>query len=160
MELSHNDLTELYQGADVLIAATKSEGFGLPSLEAQLLGTPVVTTKFLAMKDYTFYGISVTPLQRVYQSLQSAFWVQPSIKGISDAANEIRNWSFEEHTSKRIMAKSIIQTLMSYNMVKNILLNNLKTLDFKKNIPVIKKPPKKKKKSSLEMNIRKAFLKN
>ena len=82
------------------------------------------------MQDFTFYGISVPPLQKLYQPLQKAFWVQPSIEGISKAANTIKNWSFEEHISKKIMAKSIIQTVMSYNTVKNILISNLKTLDF------------------------------
>ena len=61
--LSDNEILELMQFSDVLMQSSKSEGFGVPMLEAQLAGLPVITTKFVAMDDYTFYGISVEPLQ-------------------------------------------------------------------------------------------------
>ena len=35
----------------------------MPVLEAQLLGTPAITTRFGAMADFTLYGVSVPPLQ-------------------------------------------------------------------------------------------------
>ena len=49
---------ELIEMADVLLQPSKAEGFGMPVLEAQLLGTPVVTTKFGAMADFTKYGVT------------------------------------------------------------------------------------------------------
>ena len=33
----------------------------MPVLEAQLLGTPAITTRFGAMADFTLYGVSVPP---------------------------------------------------------------------------------------------------
>jgi glycosyltransferase involved in cell wall biosynthesis len=147
MEKTDEELILLYQCCDVLVAATKSEGFGLPSLEAQILGTPVITTKFLAMKDYTFFGISVPPVQKLYQPLQTAFWVQPDIKGIVKAAETIKNWTYEERMTKQIMARSIISCLMSYENVKKIILSTIKNYmknnkrkKIVKNKSVIKKP--------------------
>ena len=56
----------------VLLQPSKTEGFGMPVLEAQLLGTPVVTTRFGAMADFTMHGIAVEPLQPHY--LGGAAW--------------------------------------------------------------------------------------
>ena len=44
--LPYAEVLQLLQMADVLLQPSKTEGFGMPILEAQLLGTPVVTTKF------------------------------------------------------------------------------------------------------------------
>jgi len=37
-------LAEIYNGFDIMCLATKGEGFGLPLIEAQACGLPVVTT--------------------------------------------------------------------------------------------------------------------
>ena len=49
--------------ADVCLHPSKTEGFGLNSLECQALGTPSVTTEFSAMADFTFLGKAVPPRQ-------------------------------------------------------------------------------------------------
>ena len=48
--LEANAAWELMLLADTLLMPSKSEGFGLPMVEAQLMGVPVVTTRFGAMK--------------------------------------------------------------------------------------------------------------
>ena len=47
---SYDDSLRLMAMADVLLQPSKVEGFGMPVLEAQLLGTPVVTTKWQAIR--------------------------------------------------------------------------------------------------------------
>jgi hypothetical protein len=42
----------------------------MPVLEAQLLGTPAITTRFGAMADFTLYGVSVPPLQPCGRTLR------------------------------------------------------------------------------------------
>ena len=61
---SYDDSLRLMAVADVLLQPSKVEGFGMPVLEAQLLGTPVVTTAWGAMADYTRCGVLLlhTPL--------------------------------------------------------------------------------------------------
>lgn len=136
--LSESDLSDLYRACDVLVSPSKSEGFGIPILEAQLVGLPVVTTKFLAMRDFTWYGISVPPLQREVNPIQAGVWVVPDIDGIVRAVTEIREWNRDVNYSrpKQIMAQQIIQSTMNFEAVRNILLDTVyqKALNHNKNI--------------------------
>lgn len=52
---------ELIASSDVLLHPSRTEGFGMAVLEAQLYGVPVLTTKFGAMADFTLYGVAVEP---------------------------------------------------------------------------------------------------
>ena len=69
--------------ADVCLHASKTEGFGLNVLEAQLIGTPVVTTAFGAMADFTRYGLSVPPVQ--HEWVMGGRVATPHVPGIADA---------------------------------------------------------------------------
>ena len=90
VELSEQDLGQLYKTSDVLLIASKSEGFGIPILEAQLYGTPVITNDFLAMKDYTFYGISVPPLMKYPNILQNGLWSLPELALEQQVVNAVK----------------------------------------------------------------------
>ncbi|CAD7935168.1 unnamed protein product [Amoebophrya sp. A25] len=68
-ELKYEQILELHEMADVFLHPSKAEGFGLPVLEAQLLGNPVITTKFGAMMDYAAFGTSVEPNGRTFMEL-------------------------------------------------------------------------------------------
>ena len=48
--------------ADVCLHPSRVEGFGLNVIECQGLGTPVITTNFTAMGDFTKLGLSVPPI--------------------------------------------------------------------------------------------------
>lgn len=82
-ELAYETVWELLEAADVLCHPAKVEGFGLPVLEAQALGTPVVTTRIGAMADYTFYGFSVPPLQMEW--LELGYVATPNVSGFAEA---------------------------------------------------------------------------
>ena len=45
------DLLRAYQEADVIIFASTYEGFGLPIIESQAIGRPVITSKLLSMPE-------------------------------------------------------------------------------------------------------------
>lgn len=49
-------LLAFYNSIDVLNAASRGEGFGLPGLEAQACGTPVIMSEFAAHRDLCFGG--------------------------------------------------------------------------------------------------------
>lgn len=87
--LDHMAAWELMLCSDTLLMPSKTEGFGLPMLEAQLLGVPVVTTRFGAMKDYTINGISVPPLQPVY--LEGGMVAMPDLNGVISALKMIHS---------------------------------------------------------------------
>lgn len=49
----------LYNSMDVLNAVSLGEGFGIPQLEAQACGTPIVSSEFAASRDLNFAGWAV-----------------------------------------------------------------------------------------------------
>ena len=49
--LSESEVVELYRGADLLAFVSTLEGFGMPILEAQAVGRPVVTSNCTSMPD-------------------------------------------------------------------------------------------------------------
>ena len=66
-------MRQLYQASDVLLNPAKSEGFGLPIVEAQACGTPVITTNHSAMPEVTRLGYCLEPLQPEYNPLGQWF---------------------------------------------------------------------------------------
>lgn len=52
-------MATLYNAADVLVLPSTGEGFGLPIVEAQLCGTPVITTDWTAMRELTYFGTKI-----------------------------------------------------------------------------------------------------
>jgi glycosyltransferase involved in cell wall biosynthesis len=49
-------LRHLYNAIDVLLCVSLGEGFGLPTLEAQACGTPVIASRWAAQEDLIFSG--------------------------------------------------------------------------------------------------------
>ena len=54
--LTDEAMSRIYGAFDVACQATMGEGFGLPVLEAQACGVPVITTDFSSMPELTAYG--------------------------------------------------------------------------------------------------------
>lgn len=52
-------LTLVYNAADVLLGVSRSEGFGIPIVEAQACGCPVIVTNFSAMPELVRWGHAV-----------------------------------------------------------------------------------------------------
>jgi glycosyltransferase involved in cell wall biosynthesis len=50
--IDDNEVYGLYQSADVVVAPSRGEGFGLPLAEALALGKPVITTAFGGQMDF------------------------------------------------------------------------------------------------------------
>ena len=53
---SNDDMREIYNASDVLLNPAKSEGFGLPILEAQMCGIPVIVSDFSTTDELLFAG--------------------------------------------------------------------------------------------------------
>ncbi len=61
--LSNNELAALYLRADILYFASLAEGFGMPLVEAQAFGLPIITSTVEPMQTLAPYAIKVDPLQ-------------------------------------------------------------------------------------------------
>lgn len=76
-------LLAFYNSIDVLNAVSLGEGFGIPQLEAQACGCPVITSDFAASRDLCWGGWKVDEGLRFYDG-QGAWVFIPSPKEIAE----------------------------------------------------------------------------
>ena len=90
---SQNDMGNLFRACDVLLFASKSEGFGIPLIEAQACGCPVLTNNFSSMKELTHNGICCEPLKKIYNKEFKSYWSMPSLKKVQKGLIQIYKWT-------------------------------------------------------------------
>lgn len=81
-------MSMLYNAADIYLGAAMSEGFGIPIIEAQACGTPVIVSNCSSMPELVRWGIAVDPADKFWSPLGSWQW-WPSAKGIYEALESI-----------------------------------------------------------------------
>jgi FkbM family methyltransferase len=74
-------LADWYGALDLLSNASYAEGFGIPIIEAQACGTPVVVTDASSMTELCGSGWKVKG-ERYWAGGHEAWWTRPSIAGI------------------------------------------------------------------------------
>ena len=74
----------LMRSADVLLATSRGEGFGLPVIEAQAVGTPVIVTNHTAQPELVRKYGHIVEGQLDYDDFQVAYYKIPWIKDIDD----------------------------------------------------------------------------
>lgn len=94
-------MANMYNALDVLLAASMSEGFGIPLIEAQACGTPVITTDFSSMTELTFAGCSVPISSRFWNPL-GAWMSLPDV----DALTEALEWAYQQRGSTQVREKA------------------------------------------------------
>jgi len=99
---SNEHIRDLYQISDVLLCASKSEGFGLPMVEAQFCELLVISTNCTAMSDNTYYGICTEP-ETISHTVNGIHgWCNPSVNNIASALNDIYNKELSKYNIKQI----------------------------------------------------------
>lgn len=93
LEFSNIYLRNLYTISDVLLSASKLEGFGIPIIEAQICNTPVITTNCTAMSENTFIGICTKPFKTGLKINNTEYISSsiPSSENINQAIKDIYN---------------------------------------------------------------------
>jgi glycosyltransferase involved in cell wall biosynthesis len=81
-------LALVYNAADVFMGNSMSEGFGLPIIEAQAAGCPVVVTDFSAMPELVRWGYKVPPADKFWTPM-NAWQAWPDVIGIRDSLEEL-----------------------------------------------------------------------
>lgn len=81
-------MAAMYNAADVFLGAAMAEGFGIPIIEAQACGAPVVVTDFSSMSELVRWGYRVAPRDMVWSPLNS-WQAWPDVDGITEALEEL-----------------------------------------------------------------------
>jgi glycosyltransferase involved in cell wall biosynthesis len=77
-------LASIYTAMDVLLATSYGEGFGIPTIEAQACGTPVIVSEFAASTELCGDGWLVDG-QPLWDAMQSSWFHMPSIPKIVES---------------------------------------------------------------------------
>jgi glycosyltransferase involved in cell wall biosynthesis len=85
--IPEDDLILFYQAADLFVYPSKSEGFGLPPLEAASIGIPTICSNTTSMEDFTFFGKN---------------HIKPNFDNIKFAINEFYKTGINECELKKI----------------------------------------------------------
>lgn len=75
------EMSEIFNTFDCLLAPSTSEGFGVPIIEAQACGIPVIASDWVAMKELVPDAFRVTPSGLKWTSMQS-YAATPSVDDI------------------------------------------------------------------------------
>lgn len=77
-------VADIYRSADLLTNCSWGEGFGIPIVEAQACGTPVVVTDATAMSELCGAGWKI-PYTPLWHESQEAWCAVPHVSAIADA---------------------------------------------------------------------------
>lgn len=100
--IDEEELAKLYTGADVLLACSMGEGFGIPVAEAMACGTPAIVTDFTAQPEIVGGTGWLVDCEPYYDEPQRSDFAIPSVMGIIEALEA----AYEERGSKRALERS------------------------------------------------------
>jgi glycosyltransferase involved in cell wall biosynthesis len=80
--ISPEAMSHIYSALDVLVAPSLGEGFGIPVVEAQACGVPVIVSDASAQTELCGSGW-LTPTQPHYDHMQAADWAMPLLRELT-----------------------------------------------------------------------------
>jgi glycosyltransferase involved in cell wall biosynthesis len=101
MNLPQQALAALYTAADVLLAVSAGEGFGVPVVEAQACGTRVIVSDWTAQSELVGDGWAVE-VQPLWDPYQDAWFATPMIPRIVDSLEDA--YAAQRGTSEKAVA--------------------------------------------------------
>ena len=99
-------MAEIYSTLDVLLMPSGGEGFGVPLIESQACGTPVITTDFTAPADLVGAGWLI-PVVGTQSTPMNSYWGIPDTDAIVDALEEAYDLWKSEKLRKTMRDKAV-----------------------------------------------------
>lgn len=106
-------LARLYSRADVLLAVSMGEGFGIPTIEAQACGTRVIGSNCAATPELLGPDSWLVDGQPEWDPAQQAFWFRPFVHSIAQALQE----SYDDERGRSHKAVSHVGQYAAKNVV-------------------------------------------
>jgi glycosyltransferase involved in cell wall biosynthesis len=84
-------MNAVYNASDCLLQTSRGESFGIPIVEAQFAGCPVIATDCSSMSELVFSGIKVPG--RRFMFIPETFWVDIDIQACVSALASMKEQS-------------------------------------------------------------------
>ncbi len=85
--LDHRFLSMIYSSFDIFLGTSMGEGFGIPTIEAQACGVPVIVSDFAASSELVGDGYKING-QPIWDAPQLSWFFIPFVSEIVDALND------------------------------------------------------------------------
>ena len=129
-QLSPELLRNLYSSSDVLLQLSRAEGFGLPVIEAQACGTPVIVNGATAMAENVLLGKVLLPTARQSpsggRSDRPGSWTPPDGAAAVEALLEI--WRAPPTATERNRVRMALQSFFAPSHVAKQMVQVLQPL--------------------------------
>ncbi|MFA5234807.1 MAG: glycosyltransferase [Sulfurimonas sp.] len=133
-DLEQSHINYLYENADVFVAPTRGEGFGLPQAEAMLFSLPVVTTAYGGQSDFcTKESAWLVDFEfdyaKTHMNLSRSLWVEPLKQSLLEQLKIVLFASKEELAPKLLVAKEHILSNCTWQHVVQRVQNCIASYD-------------------------------
>jgi len=107
-------IAAMYSAADVQLLTSMGEGFGIPAVESQACGTPVIVSDFSAQPELIGKHGKAVPVQRVWDEFQQSFFAIPNVPAIVAALQE----TYEETKAGKVDRAAVAAEMWRYDQTK------------------------------------------
>ena len=83
--IPNEHLKHIYSAADVLLATSYGEGYGIPTVEAQACGSPVIVSQFAGSQELAGPHSVLIHGQKMWDEFQGSYWIVPDVRQIQGA---------------------------------------------------------------------------
>lgn len=104
-------LATIMRSADVLLLASRGEGFGIPVIEAQAVGTPVIVTDWTAQPELVKDHGYIADGQEDWDEMQESYWKIPHVGHILQGLEN----NYTDTKSGRVDRKALAAKMFEYD---------------------------------------------
>jgi glycosyltransferase involved in cell wall biosynthesis len=104
-------LASIMRSADVLLLASRGEGFGIPVIEAQAVGTPVIVTDWTAQPELVKDHGYIADGQEEWDEMQESYWKIPHVGHILQGLEN----NYTDTKSGRVDRQALAAKMFEYD---------------------------------------------